>query len=141
MTGGELTVTGRLKDVVIHRGAKIHAADIEALVASADPGFGEVGAAFAQVIDGTERLVLVQEAARGRSAPPTPTMLAAAEDVIASRYGLRLHDLVVVRPGTIPKPSSGKVRRDHCRRLYEAGEVRPLFPCDPPHRGEPRPGD
>lgn len=126
MTGGELTVTGRLKDVIIHRGAKIHAADVEALVASADPGFGEVGAAFGQMIDGSERLVVIHEAARGRTASPTPEMLAAAEDAIASQYGLRLHDLVVVRAGSLPKTSSGKVRREQCRRLYEAGGFRLL---------------
>lgn len=122
-----LTVTGRIKDIVIQRGANIHAVDIEAAVAACHPGFGAVGAAFAWEADGSEQVVLVHEAARGAEAPARAGMLRAALDAVAFHEGVRLHDLVLVRPGSLPKTSSGKVRRDACRDLYATNTLKPVF--------------
>ena len=43
--------------------------------------------------------------------------LAAAQSFSAER-GVRLHDRALVRPGSAPKTSSAKVRREVARRLY-----------------------
>ncbi|WP_237481366.1 fatty acyl-AMP ligase [Lichenibacterium dinghuense] len=118
LRGGVLTVTGRIKDVIVHRGEKIHAADVEATVAACHPSFGDVGAAFAREVDGTEAVVLVQEVARGLAAPPVAAMHKAALEAVALYHGVRLHEVVLVRAGSLPKTSSGKVRREACRASY-----------------------
>ncbi|KQT45664.1 hypothetical protein ASG52_15900 [Methylobacterium sp. Leaf456] len=123
---GDLTITGRLKDIIIYRGANIHAADIEAAVATCHEGFGEVGAAFAWTVEDVEQIVLVHEAARGLNGPTDSRMRRAALDAVAFHHGVRLHDLVLVRPGGIPKTTSGKVRRDACRALYVQDALRSI---------------
>lgn len=124
LAGGELTITGRLKDVIVHRGINIHAADVEAAVTACHAGFGDVGAAFAWAVEGVEQIVLVHEAARGGEVPTRGGMRRAALDAVAFHHGVRLYDFVLVRPGSLPKTSSGKIRRDACRTLYTQGALR-----------------
>lgn len=121
MEGGVLTLTGRLKDVINQRGVKLHAADVEATVASCHRDFGDVGAAFAWMVDGQEELVVVQEQARKPAAAPDAAMLDAALDAVAYHHGARIYDLIVVRPGAVPRTTSGKVRRGEARDIYAAG--------------------
>lgn len=45
-------------------------------------------------------------------------LLAIVRKNISDVHGLRLHDLVLILPGTLPKTSSGKKRRRHCTTLY-----------------------
>lgn len=129
MDRGALTITGRIKDVIIHRGANIHAGDVEATVAACHPGFGNVGAAFAWTVKDAEHVVLVHEEARGPQPLPRKEMRVAALEAVALHHGVRLHDLVLVRAGSIPKTSSGKVRRDACRTLYAEGGLRTTEPA------------
>lgn len=124
MTSGEITITGRTKDVLIYRGTNLHAVDLEAVVAASHPGFGHTGAAFIHDDGETERMIVVQEATRGGQPPDLNDMHLAAGRALAFHFGLRLHDLVIVRPGSIPKTSSGKVRREACRDLYARGQLR-----------------
>jgi len=118
---GELHVTGRLKELLIVRGRNHYPQDIEASVQSAWPGFQRSGgAAF---LDG-ERLVLVQEvtrtALRGYDAAQAGRLARAA---IAEHHGLALAELVAIRPATLAKTSSGKIRRGAARDAYRAGEL------------------
>ena len=118
---GRLALIGRMKDVLIHRGANIHASDVEAAVAESHPGYAVIGAAFSVPSGEGEGVVVVQEAARGATPVNFTRMPPMAFDAVAAGYGLRLHDLVLVRPGALPKTTSGKVRRDEARRLYLEG--------------------
>ena len=122
-----LVLVGRMKDVLIHRGVNIHAGDLEALVAASHGGFGSIGAAFAVLHGGAEAIVVVQEAARGGGIADHHVMRAAALDAVAAAHGVRLHDLILVRPGALPKTTSGKVRRDAARDLYLDGRLGDLF--------------
>ncbi len=121
---GELFVTGRLKDLLIVRGQNHYPQDVEATVQAADPAFrGDAGAAFQTDRDGTERLVLVQEIARaGRRAEPD-ALVRAARRAVAERHGVELDEVVLVRNGTLPKTTSGKVRRFACKAAYDAGRL------------------
>ena len=123
MIAGELTITGRMKDIIIHRGENIHAVDVEAAVAVSHPDLSPLAAAFGCVIDGQECLVIVQELARGAVLPDARALRHAAEDAVALSFGMKLHDHLVVRTGTIPKTTSGKIRRDETRKLYLAGLI------------------
>lgn len=125
MRNGELYVVGRLKDVLINRGTNIHAADVEARAAASHAALTDMpSAAFS--VEGAEQegVVLVQEVARQAL---QPEMLAAIriaiEDAMAAGFGLRLQEVVLVRPGTLPRTASGKIRRGEVRRAYKAGEL------------------
>lgn len=123
---GELFITGRLKDVIIVRGANHYPADIESTVYHGQEALRDGGAAaFAIDGDADSKLVVVAEADRHIVAKLDVAMVrsvvAKARKDISDLHGLRLHDLVLVRPSTLAKTSSGKIRRNHCRELYLNG--------------------
>ncbi|MFJ8044024.1 amino acid adenylation domain-containing protein [Kitasatospora sp. NPDC096147] len=131
LTDGELFVTGRLKDLIIIRGRNHYPQDVEHTSECADPALGRQGAAaFAVTADGAEELVVVQEVHReARGAD-----LAAAADRIRADIA-RVHELrplsvVLIKPGSLPKTSSGKVRRSGTRDALAAGELAVLFRSD-----------
>jgi len=122
LTDGELFVTGRLKDLIIHRGENLHPADIEATIAAADSRLGTAGAVFAVEAEEGERVIAVFEARRFEA---PDSVRRAAIRAVAEAHGLKLHDLLFVAPGQVPRTTSGKVRRGACRDLYLAGAFRP----------------
>lgn len=121
---GQLVVTGRLKELIIHRGINIHPVEIEATVAHSHPAFGPVGAAFTIEAGESEEVVVVQEMLRGSLRQGDKDEIAmAALKAVAEKHGLRLHDIVMVPPGTIPLTTSGKIMRGQCRAAYLAGSL------------------
>jgi acyl-CoA synthetase (AMP-forming)/AMP-acid ligase II len=118
---GELFVTGRLKELIIHRGENLHPAEIEATIAAADGRLGPGGAVFALEADEGERVAAVFEAKRALPHGETSPSLRA----VAEAHGIKLFDLLLVAPGQVPRTTSGKVRRRACRDLYLAGALRP----------------
>jgi acyl-CoA synthetase (AMP-forming)/AMP-acid ligase II len=126
---GELFVTGRIKDVIIVRGANHYPQDIEhtaqATAACLRAGFG---AAFA-VADaaGQERLVIVQEVERSRRHTLDIAEIAGGiREAVAEEHGLSVSEVVLVRPGSIPKTTSGKIQRRLTRTLWLNGELVPI---------------
>lgn len=115
-----LFITGRIKDIIIIRGQNYYPHEIEVTVEKSCDGLSpNGGAAFSIEAGGEERLVIVQEVER--------TYLKQLDfdqvvEVVRSRvlaaHGLRLHSLVLIKPVTIPKTSSGKVKRGSCRTAY-----------------------
>ena len=122
---GELFVTGRLKDLIIVRGRNYYPQDIEASLQQAIPAFREgCGAAFAVTGDDGEALVLVQELERSAVRRASHAdLFAEASAHVADRFGLRLRGLALVKPATVPKTSSGKLRRSTCRASWMAGTL------------------
>jgi acyl-CoA synthetase (AMP-forming)/AMP-acid ligase II len=124
---GRLYVCGRLKSVIIHRAEKFFAEDIEASIAACDVAFGGRGAAFPVDDSGEERVVVAFELARAALAHfDSRTIIDRAVTAVANAYGLRLHDLVLVRPGSLPRTTSGKIQRSRTRDLYLAGALKVL---------------
>lgn len=125
---GELFVTGRLKELMIIRGRNHYASDVEATVAACHPAFRSTwGAAFTVEAGHQTQLVVVQEVARGwlRRLEPDPVVRAIRQRV-SQGHGLRAETVVLVKPGSIPKTSSGKVQRDRCRSQFLAGQLRSI---------------
>src|SRR6202043_4054987 len=83
------------------------------------------GAAFAVNSDGAQRLVLVHEVERDGS-NDLALALDAIHAAILDEHGLALDAVVLIRCGTIPKTSSGKVRRHASRMAFLADELKPL---------------
>ena len=147
MRKGQLYVTGRLDDLIIIRGLNRYPQDIEATARGSHPLLeAGYGAAFVADDHGRRRLVLVQEASRNGEVDFSP-VLDAIRGAVLDEHGLAMDVIVLVRCGTIPKTSSGKIQRHACREAFLAGELKALAE----HRGLPvdssdsgaadRPGD
>ena len=126
MRDGELFVTGRLKDLIIIRGLNHYPQDIEATVDRGNPALrAGAGAAFVVEIEGRERLVIVHEAERGRQRDREA--MAEAFDAIrrhvAAEHELAVEAIVLVKAGSIPKTSSGKIQRHACREEFLKGTL------------------
>lgn len=120
LTAAGLFVTGRIKEMLIVRGSNYYPQDIEQAVRTSHAGLetGE-GCAFGIDAAGEEAVVLVFEPARSEARQLDPRAVAEAAIVALSRnFGLRLHDFVLVRPGALPRTTSGKLQRGRCRELY-----------------------
>jgi acyl-CoA synthetase (AMP-forming)/AMP-acid ligase II len=123
LSGGELAVTGRLKDLLIFAGRKVHASDVEAtLRGAAGPRLHGVCAAFPLGEPGEERLGILIELRRGADARAVDELRAAIISAVSIEHGVAVHDLAFVTLGQLPRTSSGKVRRHLCRDLYSASE-------------------
>ena len=124
--GGELHVTGRLKDLIIVAGNNVMPHELEWHAEAVTGGGGACRAgAFAVPSGGSEAAVLVVELDPER----TPDAARACADVrrrVGRESGLPLADVVPVRRGEIPKTSSGKVQRGELRRRYLARALRRL---------------
>jgi amino acid adenylation domain-containing protein len=123
LAAGELYVTGRLKDLIILRGRNHYPQDVELTAERAHPDLHPGGgAAFAVETGGEERLVIVHEVARHRSAG-TEAIAEAVRSAVAAEHEVQAQEVVLIRQGGLPKTSSGKVQRRLCRDLYLRGEL------------------
>ncbi len=119
----ELYITGRSKDLIIVRGANHYPQDIEVTVESVDPSINPTGVAAFGVEDADgERVIVVAEIARTSLRKIDSKALAKSiRQKVFEQREVAVDDVVLIRPGTLPKSSSGKVQRGRCRTLYLAG--------------------
>jgi len=123
MLDGELYVTGRLKDLIILRGVNYYPQDIELTVQRCHPRLrSDCGAAFALEKDGREQLVLVFEVERHKQGQFSEVFQAIRRSV-ASEHDLNIDAIVLIRAGTVPKTSSGKIQRHACCQSYLEGTL------------------
>ena len=121
----ELYVTGRLKDLIIIRGRNYYPQDIELTVDRSHEAI-RVGntAAVAVEIAGSERLVVTTEikrtALRGLNVEEVTKAIRSA---IAQNHELQTHAIVLLKTGSIPKTSSGKIQRHACQAGYLDGSL------------------
>ncbi|WP_326953836.1 fatty acyl-AMP ligase [Amycolatopsis sp. NBC_01286] len=115
---GELYMTGRLKDLVIVDGRNHYPQDIEQTIEAHAAVRLHSAAAFAIPHEEGEVAVVVLERAKNTDAEVAVGELRAA---VSAEHGLRLHDVVVLSPGEVPRTSSGKISRALCRTSYLDG--------------------
>jgi acyl-CoA synthetase (AMP-forming)/AMP-acid ligase II len=121
---GELFLTGRLKDLIIVRGRNYYPHDLEWTAQQAHPSVRRGRGAAFSVDDKTgERVVLVHEVKKQLSESDLTDVMNCIRRALADEYGLELHSVVLIKSGTIPKTSSGKIQRAACRAAYEAGQL------------------
>jgi fatty-acyl-CoA synthase len=116
---------GRIKDVIIVGGRNVFPEDIERAVAVIDGvRAGNVIAFGVEGYKGKESVVVVCEV---RPAASSADDLTAVRNAVHHRTlevcGLPPRDVMLVRAGTLPKTSSGKLQRAKCRELYLAEEL------------------
>ncbi len=120
----KLFITGRLKDLIIIRGRKYYPQDLELAAESSHPALNPgSGAAFAIEAEGEERLVIVNELKRSHRRVDVEEVARAVRTAISEQYELRTYAVVLLKPGTIPKTSSGKIQRYNCRDKFLKNEL------------------
>lgn len=125
LDGEELYITGRTKDVIIVRGANHYPQDVEATIEAIDPSINPSGVAAFGINDvDADRVVIVAEVARTSMRKVNAKALASAiRQCVLEAHEIVIDDVVLIRTGTLPKSSSGKVQRSQCRSLYLANEL------------------
>ncbi|MFI3155316.1 MAG: amino acid adenylation domain-containing protein [Methylococcaceae bacterium] len=118
---GELFVSGRLKDLIIIRGRNYYPQDLEyALEAATDALNPGCAAAFAVSGNDGEKLVVLAELKRNRLRQSDyHAEFAAIRARLAEACGIQADTILLLKPGSILKTSSGKIRRSACRLAFE----------------------
>jgi acyl-CoA synthetase (AMP-forming)/AMP-acid ligase II len=117
----ELFITGRIKDLIIVRGINHYPQDIERTVQSLDPALRQnCGAAFSAADEqGEEILVVVQEVERtARNRIDLAETIALIREGVTDQHELSARHIVLIRPGSLPKTTSGKIQRSLARKLW-----------------------
>ncbi|MBB4952243.1 acyl-CoA synthetase (AMP-forming)/AMP-acid ligase II [Agrobacterium vitis] len=118
---GEVYIAGRIKDVIIIRGVNYYPQDIEATAAAAHSALRrDHGAVFTVAdSDGNQQVVLVQEVERTQRHTLDEREIAMAiRKAVTETHDIALGRIVLLRPGTIPKTTSGKIQRHKARQLW-----------------------
>ena len=127
LSGGELYLTGRAKDVLVLRGQNHAPEDVERAL-DALPGVRRGCAAavsYRAESEDTDRLLVFVELRRGATAPERAALPARARAAVAAACALAIDELHPLAPGTLPRTSSGKIRRGETLARHLAGELEP----------------
>ena len=143
MKDGELFVTGRLKDLIIVSGRKLYPQDIELTVEQCHPALRPACcAAFSVDGTGDEKLVIATEVEfryqprvtnpptgeahvhpNGRVPLDVEFVVRTIRRAVAEAHDARVHEVVLLRAGRIPKTTSGKVQRHACQSGFLKGTL------------------
>ncbi|MGC9527309.1 MAG: fatty acyl-AMP ligase [Limnospira sp.] len=122
---GELFITGRIKEMMILWGRNHYPQHIEQTVEACHPALRPgCGAAFAIEVEGEERLVIAQEVERRFLRKlDVEGAVGAIRKAIADRHLADVYAVVLLKTGSLPKTTSGKVQRQMCRRRFLEGTL------------------
>jgi acyl-CoA synthetase (AMP-forming)/AMP-acid ligase II len=123
---GELFITGRIKDLIIIRGINHYPQDIEQTVQHLHPSLRQNGGAAFSVPDetGEETLVIVQEIERTERNRIDPEELTGLiREGITDQHEVFARHIALIRPGSLPKTTSGKIQRSLARKLWLEGRL------------------
>lgn len=121
MADGSLFVCGRTKDVIIRHGRKYHPPDLESVIRAID-GLRPSGVVVFGIhrVGSADEVVAVLEA---RASATSDEVVDSVRRRVRETAGLELDRVVVTPPGTIPRTTSGKVRRAEARARLQAGTL------------------
>lgn len=120
---GELFVTGRIKDLIIVRGVNRYPQDIEMTVERTSSRIQpQAVGAFAIDLNGRERLIIVAEVERARR-DDWSDVITAVRKAVTAEHELPPDAVILVRFGSVPKTSSGKIQRHACREEFQNGTL------------------
>lgn len=117
---GELYITGRLKDLIILRARNLYPSDIEYCVENSNEALRTDNcAAFAMTVNNEEHLVILIEVERAkRMSLDVDAVMADIRRAVSAEFEVLPHAIVLLKPGSILKTSSGKIQRGACRTAY-----------------------
>ncbi len=126
--GPDLFITGRVKEVMIFDGRNIYPQDVEQTLEAMDPAYRPLSSAAFSVDRGQgDELVLVQELelqARADVAALVPRIRAE----MAEQHGImRIAAILLVKAGSLPRTTSGKIQRGLCRQMFQEQRFSPVW--------------
>ncbi len=124
LVDGQMAMCGRIKDLIIVGGRNVYPQDIERAVGSVEGvragnviAFGQAGR------NGKEQVVVVAETRADEDLDGLRTRI---NERSVKAIGVPCREVVLVRPSTLPKTSSGKLQRALCQRQYREGQLEPV---------------
>jgi len=120
---GELVVSGRAKDIIVLRGANHVPQEFEEALEGLDGVRTGCAVALGAIPPGSEgeELVLLVELNTGAPADLADRV----RTRVLERTGIRPHTVALLTPGTLPRTSSGKLRRGEALRRWQTGTLTP----------------
>ena len=124
ISGGDIFITGRAKDLIIRAGRNIYPHEVEEAVGNLDGVRKGCVAVFGSQdpATGTERLVVLAET-RETDAEALAELRRHIDELTTDILEMPPDDVALVPPQTVPKTSSGKIRRTAARGIYESGRA------------------
>lgn len=141
---GELFFTGRLKDMIVIKGRNHYPQDIEKTVEETNSWIRQsCVASFSVDIQGEEKLIILAEVERrywsSKRSPGKSKSNSTSEKIInvqdltqlirreiSRNHDLQVHTTLLLKPGSLPKTSSGKIQRHACRTEFLANTLEGL---------------
>ncbi len=124
---GELYVTGRLKDVLVIHGRNLYPHDIEHEVRLQHPELADQAGAAFTVAAPEEKVVVVHEV-RGRFQPDRLLEISrGVKATVAREFGVSVGGVALLRPGSVLRTTSGKIRRAAMRELFLGDELSTVY--------------
>nr|AQX77685.1 NocH [Nodularia sp. HBU26] len=117
---GELFITGRIKDLIVIRGSNHYPQDIELTVEESHPSLRSgYSAVFSIDENEQERLVIACEIKRSYLRHlDADQVIQAIRKAVSKEHELEVYAVLLLRTGSIPKTSSGKIQRQACRTQF-----------------------
>jgi 1-acyl-sn-glycerol-3-phosphate acyltransferase len=121
---GDVFITGRIKDIIIKAGRNIYPHELEELIGGIDGVRKGCVAAFPTMDErtGTERLIVLAET-RLTDKDAVAALQQRIVEAATQLLDMSPDEVIAVPPRTVPKTSSGKIRRSAARVLYESGHL------------------
>jgi acyl-CoA synthetase (AMP-forming)/AMP-acid ligase II len=127
---GELFVHGRIKDMIIVNGRNIYPQDIEQELRAQHSELGKAGAVFGDagsILGGPSESVVVAHEVTRLPADRLRTLAAEIRHTVGREFGVGVTTIALLKSGTVPRTTSGKVRRSAMRDLFHEGGLTPLY--------------
>ncbi|CAD1792142.1 amino acid adenylation domain-containing protein [Xanthomonas euroxanthea] len=124
VVGEQLYVAGRIKELMVFNGRNIHPQDVEAIIEGTSDDFrADACVAFSEGEGHAAELIVVQEVESHRQLQPE-LLATAIRTALAEQLELYTPTTVIlVKAGTLPRTTSGKLQRVHCRELHRSGTL------------------
>ncbi len=131
---GGLFVLGRQSDVLTIDGRTYYPHDLETSSSTSDPAFVPHACAAVTVRQGgADALVIIQEVARtALRSLNAVAAVAAIRRAVAEHHRLEVRAVVLLRPATLPRTTSGKVRRKSCSEAFREGSLAAVYSWSEP---------
>jgi amino acid adenylation domain-containing protein/thioester reductase-like protein len=126
MDNNHLFVTGRIKDLIIIRGRNLYPQDIELTVEESHPALiPTCGATFSVENQGEEQLVIVHEIQRHTK--DLEEAVHAIRRSVTNKFDVPVHHVVLVKRASIPKTTSGKIKRGQAKTDFLHGDLKVVY--------------
>jgi acyl-CoA synthetase (AMP-forming)/AMP-acid ligase II len=122
---GELYIAGRAKDLIIIRGRNYAPQEMEELLLDVEGVRKGCTVAVSTLIEGEGEQLIILAEKDPRSKRPEEEVIAEINHCILTGLSLKPRDVELLEPGTLPRTSSGKLRRSEALRQFLAGELVP----------------